>query len=151
MSRSASARAGLCEERFATASSLMRATERAFGNLSVWHKLHRLLERADVPLRTVELVYICARLGASRSACIFGVAGAGSLFAFLALLVGSTIPVGVVWYKARQRLNAIDEQLPDLLDHARGLPQGRAQLPGREFRPLSTRVSRPRARSSTAC
>ena len=33
VSRSASARAGPCEERFATASSLMRATERAFGNL----------------------------------------------------------------------------------------------------------------------
>ena len=68
MSRSASARAGRVEERFATASSLMRATERAFGNLAVWHKLHRLLERADVPLRTVELVYICARLGAPGSA-----------------------------------------------------------------------------------
>ena len=54
---------GPVEERFATASSLMRATERAFGNLRVWHKLHKLLERADLPLRTVELVYICARLG----------------------------------------------------------------------------------------
>jgi tight adherence protein B len=67
-----------------------------------------------VPLRTVELVYICVGSGLLVG-LIFGVAGAGSVFALLALLAGSTIPVGVIWYKARQRLNAIDEQLPDLL------------------------------------
>jgi tight adherence protein B len=105
---------GPVEERFATASALMRATERAFGNLSVWHKLHRLLERADLPLRTVELAYICVGSGLLL-AVIFGVAGAGSIFALLALLVGALLPVGFVWYKARQRLRAIDDQLPDLL------------------------------------
>jgi tight adherence protein B len=105
---------GPVEERFATASSLMRATERAFGNLSVWHKLHKLLERADLPLRTVELAYIC--LGSALLlALIFGVAGAGSILSLLALLVGAMLPVGFVWYKARQRLRAIDDQLPDLL------------------------------------
>ena len=105
---------GPVEERFATASSLMRATERAFGNLSVWHKLHKLLERADLPLRTVELAYIC--LGSALLvAFIFGVAGAGSIISLLALLLGAMLPVGFVWYKARQRLRAIDDQLPDLL------------------------------------
>ena len=34
----------------------MRATERAFGHLAACALLHRLLERADVPLRTAELV-----------------------------------------------------------------------------------------------
>ena len=68
---------GPVQERFATASTLMRATERAFGHLSVWHKLHRLLERADLPLRTVELVYAC--LGSALLlALIFAIAGAGS-------------------------------------------------------------------------
>ena len=105
---------GPVEERFATASSLMRATERAFGNLSLWHKLHKLLERADLPLRTVELAYICLGSGV-LVALIFGVAGAGSIFSLLALLVGAMLPVGFVWYKARQRLRAIDDQLPDLL------------------------------------
>jgi hypothetical protein len=120
---------GPVEERFATASSLMRATERAFGNLSLWHKLHKLLERADLPLRTVELAYICLGSGLLL-ALIFGIAGAGTIFPFLALLGGAMIPVGFVWYKARQRLRAIDDQLPDL-HHARGVPQGGAQLPGR--------------------
>jgi tight adherence protein B len=105
---------GPAEERFATASSLMRATERAFGNLSLWHKLHRLLERADLPLRTVELVYICAG-SAFLLALIVGLAGAGSIFSLIALVLGALLPVGFVGYKARQRLNAIDEQLPDLL------------------------------------
>jgi tight adherence protein B len=105
---------GPVQERFATASSLLRATEQAFGHLSVWHKLHKLLERADLPLRTVELVYACLGSGLLLG-LIFGVAGAGSLFALLALLVGAVIPVGIVWQKAKRRLNAIDDQLPDLL------------------------------------
>ena len=105
---------GPVEERFATASSLMRATERAFGNLSVWHKLHKLLERSDVPLRTVELVYIC--VGSSLLVgLIFGITGVGSVVVLFALLGGALLPVGFIWHKARQRLRAIDDQLPDLL------------------------------------
>jgi tight adherence protein B len=105
---------GPVQERFATASSLLRATEEAFGHLGVWHRLHRLLERADLPLRTVELVYAC--LGSGLVLClIFLVAGAGSFLTFIALLAGTMIPVGVVAHKARRRVNAIDDQLPDLL------------------------------------
>ena len=66
---------GPVQERFATASSVMRATERAFGHLSAWHALHRLLERADVPLRTVELVYAAAGSGL-LAGIVFAVAGA---------------------------------------------------------------------------
>jgi tight adherence protein B len=65
-------------------------------------------------LRTVELAYICLGSGLLL-ALIFGIAGAGTIFSFLALLGGAMIPVGFVWYKARQRLRAIDDQLPDLL------------------------------------
>ena len=102
------------QERFATASTLLRATERVFGHLGVWHKLHRLLERADVPMRTVELVYVC--LGSSLLlSLIFLVLGAGKFLMLLALIGGAMIPVGVVWHKAKRRLNALDDQLPDLL------------------------------------
>ena len=66
---------GPVQERFATASSLMQATERAFGHLGVWHSLHRLLERADVPLRTVELVYAAAGSGLFAG-IVFAAAGA---------------------------------------------------------------------------
>ena len=94
---------------------LFRATEQAFGHRRVWMKLQRMLERADVPLRTVEFVYIMARLrvrlrlprGADgplldrdpdrarrrRRAC----RTCGSRF------------------KAKRRMNAFENQLPDLL------------------------------------
>ena len=102
------------QERFATASTVMRATERAFGHFAVWHKLHRLLERADVPLRTVELVYAC--LGSGLVAGVIAViAGPGPIFSLLGLVGGAMLPVGIVWRKAKKRLSAIDEQLPDLL------------------------------------
>ncbi|MBA2333014.1 MAG: VWA domain-containing protein, partial [Actinobacteria bacterium] len=41
---------GPVQERFATASAVLRATEKAFGHLKLWHSLHRLIVRADVPL-----------------------------------------------------------------------------------------------------
>jgi len=105
---------GPVQERFATASSLMRMTERAFGHLSAWHSLHRLLERADVPLRTVELVYAAAGSGL-LAGMVFAVAGAAPFVTVLAMAVGGSIPIVVVWWKAKRRLAAIDDQLPDLL------------------------------------
>ncbi len=105
---------GPVQERFATASTVMRATEKAFGHLKVWHSLHRLLERADVPLRTVELVYIS--VGAALvPAMLFAVSGASSLLLLAVMLAGGAVPIGVVWYRARRRLMALEDQLPDLL------------------------------------
>ena len=105
---------GSVQERFVTGSSLMQATERAFGHFKVWHSLHRLLERADVPLRTVELVYAAAGSGL-LAGIVFAVAGAPSLMTLLAMVAGGAVPIVVVWWKAKRRLNAIDDQLPDLL------------------------------------
>jgi len=105
---------GPVQERFATASSVMKATERAFGHLRAWHALHRLLERADVPLRTVELVYAAAGTGL-LAGLVFAVVGVPTLVLLLAMVVGGALPILVVWNKARRRLAAIDDQLPDLL------------------------------------
>ena len=105
---------GPVEERFATASSVLKATEKAFGHLRAWHALHRLLERADVPLRTVELVYAAVGCGL-LTGLVFAVLGMGPVFLFVAMLVGGALPILVVWHKARRRLAAIDDQLPDLL------------------------------------
>jgi tight adherence protein B len=102
------------EERFQTASSLLRATERAFGGFRVWHALHALIERADLPLRTVELVYAAAGSGLLLG-MIFAVAGTGSGLILLAMALGASLPIGVVWFKAKRRLNALDDQLPDVL------------------------------------
>jgi tight adherence protein B len=105
---------GPVQERFATASSVMKTTEKAFGHLRVWHALHRLLERADVPLRTVEFVYIV--LGAALvSGLLVAVAGQASFVILAAMVIGGAVPILFLWNKARRRLQAIDEQLPDLL------------------------------------
>ncbi len=105
---------GRVQERFATASTVMRATEQALGHLKVWHSLHRLLERADVPLRTVELVYISAG-AALVPAMLFAVSGASTLVLLAVMLIGGAAPIGYVWNKARRRLIALEDQLPDLL------------------------------------
>jgi len=92
----------------------MRATERAFGHLKLWHSLHRLLERADVPLRTVELTYIAAGSGLGLG-MLGALAGTSSPVTLVLLALGALLPVGVVWFKAKRRLAALEDQLPDLL------------------------------------
>jgi tight adherence protein B len=101
-------------ERFLAFAGLFRATERALGQTKQWLKVKRLLERADVPLKTVEFFYIsvtCA-IGLSLFAAVVGM---GSLPAFVALVVGGLLPLGAVAYKARKRVTAFERQLPDLL------------------------------------
>ena len=105
---------GPVQERFATASAVLQATEKAFGHLKVWHSLHRLIIRADLPLRTVELAYICVGAGLVPG-FLFAVAGASSLLILLVMVGGATLPIVVVWWKARRRLLALDDQLPDVL------------------------------------
>lgn len=105
---------GVVEERFATASSVLAATERVLGRFAVWHRLHRLLDRADVPLRTVEFVYICAGC-AFVLGLLVAVGGAASGAILLAMALGGLAPVGGVWWRSRRRLAKIEAQLPDLL------------------------------------
>ena len=102
------------QERFTTASSLLKATEKAFGHLRAWHALHRLLERADLPLKTVELVYAAVGTGL-LGGLVFAAAGMSTWLIFGAMVIGGALPILVVAHKARRRLAAIDEQLPDLL------------------------------------
>lgn len=102
------------EERFQTASSLLRATERAFGGFRAWHALHALIERADLPLRTVELVYAAAGSGLLLG-MLFAVAGSATALILLAMALGASLPIGFVWFKAKRRLSALDDQLPDVL------------------------------------
>jgi tight adherence protein B len=105
---------GPAQERFATASTVLRVTEGLFGELKLWHRLHRLLERADLPLRTVELVYISLGAGAvvGLLALLFG---GGMLALLLGFAGGASLPVLFVVYKARKRLTLLEDQLPDLL------------------------------------
>ena len=105
---------GPAQERFVTASKIMTATEAAFGHLQVWHQVHRLLERADLPLRTVELLYICAG-SAISFAVLAAILGTGFLLSVGLLAFGAALPIMFVSYKAKRRLTALEDQLPDLL------------------------------------
>jgi len=94
--------------------SLFAATEQAFANVRQFRVLQGLLTRADLPLLAAELLYIC--LGAAVVVgLVAGIAGAPVLVVLLFMAGGATFPVLWVSVKARTRIKAFDNQLPDLL------------------------------------
>jgi tight adherence protein B len=101
-------------ERMAALAGLFRATEQAFGHRRLWMKLQRKIERADVPLRTVEFAYLMLA-SAFTLAFLAAVTGRSSLGILIALAVGAALPYGWISMKARRRINAFENQLPDLL------------------------------------
>jgi tight adherence protein B len=101
-------------ERLAAFAGLFRATEQAFGHRGIWKKLNLKLERADVPLRTVEFVYLMAGCG-FLAMFLALLSGRSSIGLLIALAVGALLPYAWVSFKAKRRINAFEEQLPDLL------------------------------------
>ncbi|HEX6699409.1 MAG TPA: type II secretion system F family protein [Gaiellaceae bacterium] len=101
-------------ERLAFAGGLFKATESAFGHLRHWRAIQRLLERADVPLRVVEFVWITI-VTSFVFALMAAVSGVSSLLILVALAFGAVLPLGFIWFKANRRLRAIEDSLPDLL------------------------------------
>ena len=101
-------------QRLEAFAGLFRATENAFGHTRHWRKVQRLLERADLPLKTVEFFYIVFG-GAIVLGFLGAVSAQSSIVILILMAVGGAIPFGWVWYKARRRLNAFENQLPDLL------------------------------------
>jgi tight adherence protein B len=101
-------------ERLAMLASLFRATEEAFSHWKQWRTLQRMLERADLPLRTVEFVYLIG-----GGALVFGLFAAittrTTFMILLAMLAGGAVPFAFVWFKGNQRISAFENQLPDLL------------------------------------
>ena len=101
-------------ERLQAAAGLFRATERTFGHWRQWVALARLLERSDVPLRTVEFVYLSCGAGLAAG-LVAGILAQGTLTILAAMAGGATIPWFVVWIKGKRRTTAFENQLPDLL------------------------------------
>ena len=101
-------------ERLAVVAALFRATERALGRLRQWRRLELLLQRADLPLRTVEFVYLTTGLSVVLG-FLAAAARLSTLAIALAIGVGALAPLAVVWLRARKRLKAFEAQLPDLL------------------------------------
>jgi tight adherence protein B len=102
------------KERFAAAAPLFRATESAFAHWKVWTRLERLVERSDLPIRTVELVYLMVGAGLV-GAMISALAGQATLITVALMAAGWMGPVGFVWFKATRRLAAFENQLADVL------------------------------------
>jgi tight adherence protein B len=101
-------------ERLQIAAGLFRATEGAFGHWRFWTRLERLVERSDLPLRTVEVAYLI--VGAALIIGLVGtLVGLGKLFLLGAMAFGGFLPVGFVWFKASRRTKAFENQLPDVL------------------------------------
>ena len=101
-------------ERFEGASGLLKATEQAFARFSFWGKLNAMLERADMPLRTAEFFY-CMIAPAFFFGLIAAALALSTLLIIAAMAFGALLPLGFLAFKAKRRVNAIDEQLPDLL------------------------------------
>jgi tight adherence protein B len=102
------------EKRVAMLANIFKLTEKLFGKLAVWHRVSKMLERADVPLRTVEFFWI--EVGAVVVAFIFGtLLGAPIPLLLTLVLIAGSIPYAAVWMKMRKRLTAFEDQLPDLL------------------------------------
>jgi tight adherence protein B len=101
-------------ERKTLRTSVMSATEKAFGHLRQWHAIQRMLDRGETPLRAAEFFYIVGGAG-----LLFGVlaatAGLSVIAIVIAMAVGALVPYIVVWQRMRRRLAAFETQLPDLL------------------------------------
>jgi tight adherence protein B len=101
-------------ERLSAAASIFSATEHALGHMNMWKRLTRTIERADLPLRTVEFLYVV--VGAGVGLGLFLALLAQAPFTILCgMAVGATIPFGVLTMKVKKRLASFEAQLPDLL------------------------------------
>jgi tight adherence protein B len=101
-------------ERLAAFAGLFRVTEQTFGHRRLWKKIHLKLERADVPLRTVEFFYLMT--GCGFTLMLFAaLTGRSTLGILIAFGVGAMLPYLWVSFKARRRMFAFEDQLPDLL------------------------------------
>jgi tight adherence protein B len=94
--------------------SVFQTTERFLGQMKQWRAISKMLERADVPLRTVEFFWVS--VGAATVAGFVAFVFQTTLPIGLALIVAcGMLPYGWVWLKMRKRLAAFEAQLPDLL------------------------------------
>jgi tight adherence protein B len=101
-------------ERAAARQRISDGVEGAFGNLSQFKSVQKLIERSDLPLRAGELIAMAAGL-AFVVALFFAAAGSSPLLILGAMLVAGGGPFGFVSFRARSRIKKFDNQLPELL------------------------------------
>lgn len=93
---------------------LYGATERALDRTSAWGSLERLIERAHLQVRPAQLLFWAAAAGIGL-AVVAGMLTSSTLFAVAALVAGLVAPFAWVASKGRRRLQAFEDQLPDVL------------------------------------
>jgi tight adherence protein B len=101
-------------ERLQAFAGLFRVTERLLSRTALWRRLGRLVERADLPVRTVEFVYLMLVISLGLGAFLL-VTGAGAGVVFVACLVGLALPIAYARFRIWRRRASFDEQLPDIL------------------------------------
>jgi len=102
------------DQRMATVSAVFRATEKSFGHLRQWRWVQRMLERSNLPLRTVEFFWLMIG-GAFGLSLLCAVAGQTPLVILAAMCIGGGLPFLYVLMKMRKRIKAFEDQLPDVL------------------------------------
>jgi len=106
------------EARRRSGPSLLRrfftSTETTFANIKQFRALQQLLTRADLPLLAAELLYLCVG-AAVVCGLLTAVMGAPALIVLIMMAVGGVAPLAWVSMKARARMKAFDNQLPELL------------------------------------
>jgi tight adherence protein B len=102
------------ETRAVTRARVSSAIERSLADVKQFRQIHRMIERADLPLRPGELLAICggAALGLALISTLFGASALGVL---VLMAVGGGGPLLYVSHKARGRVREFENQLPDLL------------------------------------
>ncbi|HTS74486.1 MAG TPA: VWA domain-containing protein [Gaiellaceae bacterium] len=90
------------------------STEAAFANIRQFRALQQLLTRADLPLLAAELLYLSLGVGVAAGILTL-VMGAPVIFSLLVTCAAGAAPIAWTSAKARSRVKAFDNQLPDLL------------------------------------
>jgi tight adherence protein B len=100
--------------RQATRARFSDTIERALVNFKRFRQVQQMIERADLPFRPGELLAVCAAAGLLLGLCSLAV-GASGILTLVLLVFGFWVPLGIVSFKARQRVRRFENQLPDLL------------------------------------
>jgi tight adherence protein B len=112
--RSKNGKARRAESRAATRARLATAIENALADVKQFKQIHRMIERADLPLRPGELLAMSGGIAIFLGFCSL-VLGASFLLTLVLMGLGFGAPIAWVSFKARGRVREFENQLPDLL------------------------------------
>jgi tight adherence protein B len=100
--------------REATRTRLSDVIERALADLKHFKMVQSMIERADLPVRSGELLAGCA--GAAVVLGLFSaLVGAPGIATLVVMALAFTAPLSYVSFKAKSRVRKFENQLPDLL------------------------------------